>query len=47
MGWLHCDPDHMFKLQPYSGPAVWAKMPPSLQVSAVRHHPPTAMRTFH
>ena len=32
MGWLHCDPDAMFKVQPYSGPAVWAKLPPSLQV---------------
>ncbi len=36
MGWLHCDPDAMFKVQPYSGPAVWAKLPPSLQVCTFR-----------
>ena len=38
MGWLHCDPDPMFKVQPYTGPAVWSKLPPSLQVRTLAPH---------
>ena len=40
MGWLRCDPDDMFKMHAYSGPAVWDKLPPVMQVHthAVRMH---------
>ena len=34
MGWLRCDPDDMFKMHAYSGPAVWDQLPPVLQVCA-------------